>query len=175
MEGARSHILHALCSLSFLQTVLLDFQLLMGLSIFIAVSLPIFHPQVWVIETAHLHHRGGWGELPLWGPGLAQSCDWSAGAIPGSWLAAGNTGLIRPAAGLTARPNIPKSSCNSNILIFYLSDWQIRIVIKSNWLSLVQFNPTPNMKQYYYYLPVMWCNHTRPFSRVRRELQIWLN
>lgn len=112
----------ALCSPSFLQnSPLLDFQLLMGLSIFIAVSLAIFHPQVWVIETAHLHHRGGWGELPLRGRDSprAQACDWSDEAIPGSWLAAGNTGLIRPAAGLTARPNIPKSSCNSNILIFY--------------------------------------------------------
>ena len=77
---------------------LLDFQLLMGLSIFIAESLAIFHPQLQVIETAHLHRRGGWGELPLrgWGtrpdPGSAQGSDWSSGSIPGFWLAAGNTG-----------------------------------------------------------------------------------
>ena len=79
-------------------SLLLDFQLLMGLSIFIAESLAIFHPQLQVIETAHLHRRGGWGELPLrgWGtrpdPGSAQGSDWSSGSIPGFWLAAGNTG-----------------------------------------------------------------------------------
>ena len=79
-----------------------DCSLLMGLSIFIAVSLPIFHPPACAIGTAHLH-LGGWGELPLGGRGLAQSSgsgflasDWSLGAIPGSWLAKGNTGLIRP-------------------------------------------------------------------------------
>ena len=82
------------------QTVLLDFQLLMGLSIFIAGSLAIFHPRLQVIETAHLHRRGGWGELPLrgWGtrpdPGSARGSDWSSGAIPGFWLAAGNTGVL---------------------------------------------------------------------------------
>ena len=100
----------------------------MGLSIFIAVSLPIFHPQVWVIETAHLHHRGGWGELPLRGR------DWprpeaQIRAISGlrlvsraqSWLLIGcrEHRAHQTAAGLTARPNIPESSCNSNILIFY--------------------------------------------------------
>ena len=94
----------------------------MGLSIFIAVSLAIFHPQVWVIETAHLQHRGDWGELPLRGR------DWPE-LRPGLWLVRvaqswlligwGEHRAHQTAAGLTARPNIPESSCNSNILIFY--------------------------------------------------------
>ena len=86
------------------------------------VSCHFSSPGLGYIGTAHLH-LGGWREIPLWdwdsptALSSYQASDWSPGSIAGFWLAGGNTGQ----SDLTgaARPNIPKSCCNSNILIFY--------------------------------------------------------